>query len=119
LRWSLARVGIFGPDLDVGTGADSDVTEVNRTRQMKQEARKWLKIVNTAMSTMALHIDTQRSGRTFETKREIEALAVKERPRRLNVYKVCRGVNDQPNKISTILRKICERKRRLNDVERP
>jgi hypothetical protein len=80
-------VGIFEPDLAVGTGADSGVTEVNRARQMKQEARKSLKILNTAMSTMALHTDTQCSGKTFETKREIEAIAVQERPRRLNVKK--------------------------------
>jgi hypothetical protein len=112
-------VGNFGPDLAVGTGADSGVTEVNRARQMKQEARKSLKILNAAISTMALHVDTQRFGKTFETEREIEAIAVQERPRRLTVCKKYRGVNDQPNKISTILRKICERKRGLNDVERP
>jgi hypothetical protein len=71
------------------------------------------------MSTIALHIDTQRSENGFEAKREIEAIAVQERPRRLNVCKKYRGVHDQPNKLSTILRKICERKRGLNDVERP
>jgi hypothetical protein len=51
-------VGIFGPDLVVATGADSGASEANRAPQMKQVAQQLLKILNTAMSTMALHIET-------------------------------------------------------------